>query len=222
MDAVFKLSQGGRKRLIGRWNQLLSSLGIDPDEHFSVLEDLLTRHSEPQRFYHSLVHLERLFELLPAEPHLELAVWFHDAVYDPTRTDNEAQSALLAEQSLHSLGLDPQLIQTVVNLILATRNHQTADPHTALFLDADLAILGADPETYQGYAQAIRQEYAWVPTALFLEQRAAMLHKFLSRERIYQTEAFARLEQPARENLQRELQEITSAPTPSSKNPAPS
>ncbi len=215
----FQLSHGGRKRLIGRWNTLLTSLRIDPNEHFSMLDDLLTRHTEPQRYYHNLAHLDTLLGLLPTKPHLEFAVWFHDAVYDPTRADNEAQSALLAEQSLKHLGVAPQLIQAVVSIIQATQNHQTHDPDTALFLDADLSILGADHKTYLAYARAIRQEYAWVPQTLFLERRATVLQKFLARARIYQTQAFAQLEQPARENLRLELQQIASAQI-QGKNPA--
>ncbi len=96
----------------------------------------------------------------------------------------------------------------MVNIIQATQDHQTDDPDTALFLDADLSILGADSKTYQTYARAIRQEYAWVPQVLFLERRAAVLEKFFSRKQIYQTEAFAHLEQPARANLQLELEAI--------------
>lgn len=222
MERSFELSNGGRKRLIGRWNALLTSLDITPGEHFSILDNLLTRYTEPQRYYHNLVHLDTLLELLPAKPHLEFAAWFHDAVYDPTRADNEAQSALLAKQSLQRLGATPPLIQAVVAIILATQNHQTDNPDTALFLDADLSILGANHKTYKAYTQAIRQEYAWVPEVLFLEQRALVLRKFLSRERIYQTETFGKLEQPARENLQRELEEIASTQTHANKNPAPS
>ncbi|GIW26587.1 hypothetical protein [Meiothermus sp.] len=208
MKPVFQLSHGGRKRLIGRWNALLRSLNLEPDAHFPLLDDLLTRYAEPQRFYHNLAHLEALLQLLPAKPHLEFAVWFHDAVYDPTRSDNETQSALLAEQNLKHLGVAPLLIQAVVHIILATQNHQTEDPETALFLDADLAILGADAKIYRAYAQAIRQEYAWVPEALFRERRALVLQKFLSRKRIYQTEAFAHLEAPARQNLRHELEAL--------------
>jgi predicted metal-dependent HD superfamily phosphohydrolase len=134
---------------------------------------------------------------------------FHDSIYDPTRTDNEAQSALLAEKSLKRLSVAPPLIESVVNIILATQNHQAGDPDEALFLDADLSILGAEPKTYQTYARAIRQEYAWVPRVLFWERRAAVLQKFLSRERIYQTKTFAHLEQPTRENLECELLALT-------------
>lgn len=208
MGHEFQLSYRGRKRLIGRWNALLTSLGLDPDQHFSVLDDLLIRYTEPQRYYHNLAHLDALLALLPAQPHLELAVWFHDAVYDPTRTDNELQSARLAEQSLQRLGVAPALIQRVVSLILATQHHRSDDLETALFLDADLAILGAEARTYQAYARAIRLEYAWLPEALFKARRAMVIRQFLSRERIYQTAGFAGLEQPARNNLQRELEAI--------------
>lgn len=209
VEQQFKLPHGGRKRLIGRWNALLASLMINPEAHFSMLDDLLTRHTEPQRFYHNLAHLDMLLQLLPANPHLEFAVWFHDAVYDPTRADNEAQSARLAQESLERVGAEPSLIQKVTQIILATQNHLADDHDTALFLDADLSILGAEPKIYRAYARAIRQEYAWVPEALFQERRARVLQKFLSRERIYQTEAFAHLEQPARQNLAQELETLT-------------
>jgi len=209
VEQVFKLSYGGRKRLIGRWYALLASLEIDPGAHFSLLDELLTRHTEPQRYYHNLAHLDTLLDLLPQEPPLEFAAWFHDAIYDPTRTDNERQSALLAEQSLERLGVAATLIAQVSAMILATQTHQTSDPQTALFLDADLAILGADTPTYRAYARAIRREYAWVPETLFRQRRAQVLQRFLSRPRIYSSESFARLELPARANLELELRELT-------------
>lgn len=208
MGGEFQLSNGGRRRLIGRWNSLLISLGIDPSQHFSILDDLLIRHTEPQRYYHNLAHLDTLLRLLPAQPHLELAVWFHDAIYDPTRADNELQSARLAEQSLQRLGVAPALIQRVVGIILATQHHRSDDPETALFLDADLSILGAEARTYRAYARAVRLEYAWLPEAVFRERRAGGIRQFLSRERIYQTAGFAGLERPARDNLQGELETL--------------
>ncbi|MCS7068529.1 MAG: hypothetical protein N2Z75_04940 [Meiothermus sp.] len=208
MEAGFRLPPGGRKRLLARWQALLASLGTDPEAHFPLLERLLTHHSEPHRRYHNLAHLDTLLRLLPAKPHLEFAVWFHDAIYDPTRADNEEQSARLAQESLPRLGAAPELVERVTRIILATQNHRTDDPDTALFLDADLAILGAEPQTYQAYARAIRQEYAWVPESLFRERRAQVLQGFLSRARIYQSDAFAHLEQPARDNLQQELQTL--------------
>ncbi|MER3479799.1 MAG: hypothetical protein C4327_04765 [Meiothermus sp.] len=208
--APFTLGSGGRKRLIQRWNALMRSLGAPQEVQSGGLDDLLRRYGEPHRSYHNLYHLEALFQAL--EPHpvrekaaLELAVWFHDAVYDPTRTDNEEESAALAVRSLAPMGLSPALVGRVVEVILATKTHRATDPSVALFLDADLSILGSDAKTYLRYARAIRQEHAWMPEELYRAGRARVLEGFLRRERIYQTEPFRRLEEAARQNLAEEL-----------------
>ncbi|RIH83932.1 hypothetical protein Mlute_02044 [Meiothermus luteus] len=206
--SVFSLSPGGRKRLLARWDALWLALGQEPSQRATLLDELLVRYAEPHRCYHNLAHLEHLLGLLPQDPRLELAAWFHDAVYDPTRTDNEEESARLAQKRLAALGLSEGLIGEVARVIRATRTHRAEDPLAALFLDADLAILGAQPKTYARYAQAIRREYAWLPEAIFRERRAAVLRGFLSRPRIYQTPGFAHLEEPARWNLAQELRAI--------------
>lgn len=214
VSAVFELPHQGRKRLVARWNSLLDALGIDSGQYFRILDDLLTRYSEPQRAYHTLAHLAMLFELLPQghpeQAALEFAVWFHDAVYDPTRLDNEEASAALAHNRLVQMGLPEPLIQRVEELILATKSHQATDQTAALFLEADLSILGSDEKTYERYARAIRQEYAWLPEEVYRAGRAKVLEGFLLRERIYQTERWGPLETPARANLGRELQALKS------------
>ncbi|MCS7194534.1 MAG: hypothetical protein NZ849_06425 [Meiothermus sp.] len=204
--SVFRLSPGGRKRLLARWDALWLLLGQGSSQQAALLDELLTRYAEPQRYYHNLAHLEHLLGLLPQDPRLELAAWFHDAVYDPTRTDNEEESARLAQKRLAALGLSQELIGEVLRIVRATRTHRAEDPLTALFLDADLAILGADPKTYARYAQAIRKEYSWLPEVVFRQRRAELLRDFLSRPRIYQTKRFAGLEGAARQNLAWELQ----------------
>lgn len=211
---MFKLPHRGRKRLITCWNSLLGSLAIDPDEHFRILDDLLTRYSEPQRVYHTLSHVAALLELLPQghleKAALEFAAWFHDAVYDPTRNNNEEESAALARGRLAPMGLSETLIWRVEELILATKTHRANDPTTALLLDADLSILGGEGKTYDKYARAIREEYIWIPEELYRAGRAKVLEGFLRRERIYQTGQFGVLEAPARANLGRELEALKS------------
>lgn len=207
----FTLEPGGKKCLIQRWNTLLRSQQVDPDDHFSILDDLLTRHSEPQRVYHNLSHIATLFDKLEAhlpQPSLELAIWFHDSVYDPTRPDNEEQSAALARARLSQMGLSDPLVSEAQALILATKTHQAFDPASALLLDADLAILGAKARVYEAYSRAIRTEYAWLPGEAYRQGRVAVLTRFLERPQIYQTEGFKALEEPARENLARELEQL--------------
>ena len=205
------LGKAGRKKLAERWHRLMNSLGVAEEAAWSVLEDLRRRYNEAHRAYHNQAHLEALFSRLesyavPERPAVELAVWFHDAVYDPTRTDNEERSAELARTQLRGLGLEEALGSRVRDLILATKTHQAADPATAWLLDADLAILGAEPEAYTAYAEAIRLEYAWMPEELYCRGRARVLTSFLERPQIYRTEPFReRFEAQARQNLAEEL-----------------
>lgn len=208
------LGKAARKKLAGRWHRLMDSLGIGEEAAWSVLEDLRRRYNEAHRVYHNQAHLEALFSLLeeyeiPERPAVELAVWFHDAVYDPTRTDNEERSAELARTRLDQLGLQEALRQRVRELILATKTHQAADPTAAWLLDADLAILGAEPEAYAAYAKAIRLEYAWLPEELYRQGRAKVLSVFLERPQIYRTEPFReRFEARAWQNLAEELESL--------------
>ena len=169
-------------------------------------------YSEQHRHYHTLQHLREClaqFEAAsmlarhPAE--VELALWFHDAVYDPQRKDNEERSADWARASVLAAGCSPDIAERGAALVLATRSHVATadDPDTALLLDIDLAILGAAPARFAEYERQIRAEYAHVPEAEFRAGRARVLQGFLSRDRIYLTDAFHdALEGRARANLQ--------------------
>lgn len=200
-----------RNKLARRWHRLMGTLGIAEEAAWGVFEDLCRRYSEAHRAYHNQAHLEALFSLLdayaiPEGPAVALAVWFHDAVYDPTRTDNEEQSAILAQTQLKGLGLKASLSERVGELIRVTQTHQARDATTAWLLDADLAILGSEPEVYFAYAQAIRLEYAWMPEERYREGRVRILTGFLERPQIYYTAPFRqRFEARARQNLTEEV-----------------
>lgn len=197
------------------WHRLWRDLELDPPP--GLVDQILAAYDDPKRHYHSRQHLRdslrRLWTVrrLAREPLLvELALWFHDAVYRANRSDNEEQSARWAREVLIEAGADSDAADTVAHLILATR-HGSAMPEgdAALLCDIDLAILGARLRTYDEYEQAIRAEYSWVPVALYREGRAKILRKLLRRERIYLTEPFARRwERRARANLTRELGEL--------------
>ncbi|MEO5930087.1 MAG: hypothetical protein ABIR47_09145, partial [Candidatus Kapaibacterium sp.] len=141
---------------------------------------------------------------------LEFAAWFHDIVYDTRRDDNEEHSARYARDSLRRLGTPESLVERVAGLILFTRDHGAPadDADALLFLDADLAILGASGDRYRDYSRAIRREYAWVEEERYRRGRRDILEKFLGRERIYRTGSmFARYEMAARANIAAELRE---------------
>ncbi|MBS0410846.1 MAG: phosphohydrolase [Proteobacteria bacterium] len=173
-------------------------------------------YAEPHRRYHTRAHIEACLDALAAVPDLSgserrvltWALWWHDAVYDPTRGDNEEASAALAERDLPGLGATPGETRWVARLILLTKGHtvEPADRLGALMVSIDLAILGADPAAYDAYARAVRQEYAHVPTEAFRAGRARVLRAFLDAPVLYPDPSFRdRLEARARANLAREI-----------------
>jgi predicted metal-dependent HD superfamily phosphohydrolase len=194
--------------LLRRWRALWpGGMGATVD---AIYFDLLARYSQPHRAYHTLDHvagclhwLDEIRSLLAHPDEVELALWFHDAVYDPRRADNEEQSAALASEALRALGGTAEAAERVAELIRLTAHRATElSGDEALVCDIDLAILGAEPAAFAAYDAAIRREYAWVPEDVFRRERARVLAGFLARPRIYYTATFvAALEQRARVNL---------------------
>lgn len=197
-----------------RWEQTWRALGAPANA--SERDTLLARYAEPQRQYHTLRHLDECFARLdraragaerPAD--LELSLWYHDAVYDPHASDNEARSAELAVHAMQRAGLAADARERVRALIMATRHDAPSAPgDAALLVDVDLGILAAEPERFDEYEREIRAEYAWVPTVLFRRKRTQVLQGFLDRDRIYMSGAFDADEGPARRNIARSLEAL--------------
>ncbi len=183
-------------------------------ESDACLDALRRAWREPQRHYHSLQHLSECLDLLRAHrdlaerpDELVLALWFHDAVYDPRGKDNEARSADWAAQALGEAGADPAAIARIHALILDTAHAAEPAPgDPSLLVDIDLAILGAAPERFAEYERQVRAEYAWVPGFLYRYKRRQLLREFAKRVPLYRTPALReRLEAQARSNLERAI-----------------
>jgi predicted metal-dependent HD superfamily phosphohydrolase len=195
-----------------RWDAAWHGLGAAPPE--DLLPRLLARYAEPHRFYHTLQHLEECFTVLAGAAHLaehlaevELALWFHDAIYDPRAHDNEERSARWAEEGLLAAGVSQAIAGRVGDLVRATKHDAVPERADArLLVDVDLSILGAPEERFAEYERQVREEYRWVPEETFRQGRARILASFLERPSIYSTPWFAeRLERRARANLQSSL-----------------
>jgi len=199
-----------------RWRRLWQAIGASGDA--TVWYETLTRaYAEPHRHYHNQQHIADCLAAFDAARHLtkqpdavELALWFHDAVYDPKAADNEEQSATLAKRCQESAGRR-DLVQTVAALVMATKLHNTdACLDAALMVDVDLSILGQDDKRFAEYETGIRAEYGWVAQDVFNTKRAEILQRFLNRERIYSTDHFfAKYERQARRNLENSIRELT-------------
>ena len=136
---------------------------------------------------------------------VEIALWFHDSIYDLRGKDNEQRSAEWAERAIGHAGADDALRQRVRELIMATRHEVVpCEKDEQLLVDVDLAILGAAPERFEEYGRQVRAEYSWVPGFIYRSKRKEILKSFLARESIYGTDQFkARYEAQARANLAR-------------------
>ncbi len=169
-----------------------------------VFEALAERYSEPQRAYHTLQHvgecLGHLKGVRNAPPSAAIALWFHDAIYDPRRKDNEERSAVWA-----GLVLDKAPIRGAVEaMIFATKPGAVApDAGARLVVDIDLAILAAPEPRFSEYEAQIRREYVYLDDAAYKAERFKALRAFSDRAFIYASPEFRDLETRARKNLER-------------------
>lgn len=187
------------------------------DDNDVLFEKLLKSYSEPQRYYHTLQHLIECiqkFELVMHQTNsprvIEVALWFHDSIYDVKGHDNEALSAKWAKESLCTVGAIIDEIEQIVHLIMVTQHSnipKTIDEQT--LVDIDLSILGACKERYDEYDIQVRKEYAWVPDDIYRVKRREVLETFLARPFIYSTPYFQEhFEVQARESLKRSITKL--------------
>ena len=196
-----------------RWLALTSHF-IPTDKAEALWQQLESHYTRPGRAYHNLQHISDCFaqfemakELAHQRLPLELAIFYHDVIYDPqekVRFANEEKSATFAQNALQQAGIPASEIGRVVQLILDTRHDES--PQTAdgrLLVDIDLAILGADEARFWRYEEQIREEYSWVEETAYRTGRTTIMQGFLNRDQLYLTDFFkARLESQARKNLQ--------------------
>jgi predicted metal-dependent HD superfamily phosphohydrolase len=207
--------------LASSFHRLATSLhGTDAQAQYWT-KDLLALYTEPQRHYHTLSHiaamqshLDRLTHLTTYPTALQLAIYFHDAVYTPQAHDNEIASIALFRIFAAELNLPEPLTERVARYIEATISHTLIpdpgaddgeDKDLRLFLDLDLEVLSRDSAAYQLYAQQIRAEYAHLSAEEYAAGRARVLRAFLSRDRVYFSDAFSGSEERARMNLRAEI-----------------
>ena len=185
----------------------------------ALLDRLLARYREKHRRYHTAIHvawaIRHVVELAASEPidHLDeivAAAFYHDAVYEAAYPANERASARLARRDLTTIGWDADAVERVGLMIEATEHGaagaEPTDGDTAVLLDADLAILGADPAGYSAYVAGVRSEYRHVVDDDWRTGRAAVVQGFLDGATIYRTPSGRdRWEARARANLAAEL-----------------
>ena len=205
------------------WNLSAISSHITLEQVSILWQNIAIRYNEPQRAYHSLQHIQQLFGQYDQvkgnlhEPHIiALAIYYHDVIYEPTRSDNELKSAEYAVESLTGY-LNAEQCQHIYALIMMTASHQVDKwsdetnegekySDAAYLLDMDLSILGVSWSEYEHYAHAVRQEYAHVSDDDYRVGRMAVLKELLAHPTLYLTDYYyERLEKQARKNIEHEI-----------------
>jgi predicted metal-dependent HD superfamily phosphohydrolase len=204
-------------QVMGEWFHLCHRLGVPLVEATDMAEKLGTALAAPGRHYHTLGHVSDCLELL-GEANLkesdlavaELAVWFHDVVYDPGRGDNEGRSAQLAEQWLAAQGIETDEVVAIIEMTAGHALPEGAGDAMRAVHDVDLAILGVTPDEYQAYAAAIREEYSHLSDVEYRAGRIAVLDRIAGAEPIYVLARFrAVLEEQARANIAAEIERLS-------------
>lgn len=196
-----------------RWNDFAERIEID--DPTKLWEAIATLHTSPERKYHNIEHIHDCLEKLDAWPDkptddacdsIELAIWFHDIIYESNRCDNEDSSAALLTHFMRGHSLETEAIA----LIMATEHKEASGMRSEeIICDIDLSILGATKSEYQRYADAIRHEYNWVEPEVYREKRSDVLQNFLNLENIYHTEhARTHWQNQAKINLQNEIDQL--------------
>ena len=212
-----KLSREQKNYLAKKWEQLSKKLQIPDDSSSAIYIQIKQKYGQDNRKYHNLSHIYSMLRLAEKEQeqteepdHLELAIWFHDVIYQPVRKDNEQKSADFAKEILADYCSTAQL-ELLEKMILSTKKHEplTDFPDVLWLLDFDLAVLAADSTVYDQYSQAIRQEYNIFPNLIYKPGRKKVLQHFLNMTSIYYTEKFrVQYDHLAQANLRRELAEL--------------
>lgn len=194
------------------------ALGLGPNSE--TIDTLVRAYAEPNRHYHNWSHIAACLGHLDASIHLaarplevEVAIWFHDAIYNPYSRTNEERCAGMAGKWIAHNGGSQEMRERIERGIRLTRHEEPpSTPDEALLLDIDLAILGAEEPAYAAYAGAIRAEYGLLPAWYYNKQRGTVLTGFLNRKTIYHTPTYqSALESRARVNIATEMGALNSS-----------
>jgi len=181
----------------------------ESDQFVKLRTELIARYNEPHRFYHNIFHINDMLNItMGCRPQnvgiVNLIIWYHDAIYDPTRKDNEEKSAELAIEQLKN-HLNAEDVDYVASGILLTKHQFSSHLLTtdmSVVIDADLYILSHD-WCYTAYARAIRKEYSHCSDAQYIAGRKQFLEKMLFKKSYYGI--FTQRNDKAKKNMQMEL-----------------
>lgn len=213
-----ELNQADIKYMQQRFFKLCTSLNVPQKIAVNWYQELTSLYCSPKRYYHNMAHVYNLLQLFDfyskqiKQPLcFEIAIWWHDAIYEVKQKNNELKSTELALKNWKKYLSVPNLEQ-IACFINSTAKHQPLLEQTDVyyFLDFDLSILAASPSQYLDYSNAIWQEYKGnYPKLVYNWGRKKVLKQFLKRPRLFFSKAFYQQhEQKARLNIKNEINRL--------------
>lgn len=198
-----------------RWQTLMQQFNLNVNE--LTYKSIINKYNENNLAYHNIEHIEYCLNQLDSisikiesKKEIELAIWFHDIVYNPYGKDNELKSAEMAMEFLVSNNQDDSTVSLVYDLIIATKHSNKAkNPQEQIIMDIDISIFGESSAKYINYSKNIRKEYSLVPLFIYTSKRKEILNSFLSHERLFQSDYFfEKYENNARLNIIEEIKTL--------------
>lgn len=208
-----------RDRFVALWRRNLLSGAEDRAE--PVWRMVAAHYAQPHRHYHNLRHLahclwhfDEVADRLAGRDQLEAAIWFHDVILEPDRSDNEQRSADCFREVAGPV-MPAGFVSAVVDLILFTAHRTTpADLDHQFICDIDLSSFGSPWEAFLANSRAIEAEFTG-PREEYLRRETSFLASLLRRPRIFMTDFFHGLcEEKARDNIRRFLHLLAPAGKP--------
>jgi len=125
LDKFFNINLFDEHEFVREISLMPSRVKIDSKEN-EILNLIMTKYSEPHRYYHNLQHISELYNKLSLwnlnqnnQRIIVMAIIFHDIIYDPMANDNEEKSNELFLKYFSKFNNS----EKVSKLILATKNH---------------------------------------------------------------------------------------------------
>ena len=200
-------------RFIALWNRCLD--GEDPDGT-EIFNMLIGKYNSPDRYYHTVEHIYQCLLKLDSVSSclseadndiVELAIWFHDAIYEIGGTRNELKSAQWFTK-LAGKKMSAVIVESVDRCIMYTTHQELPEDNCSKFMvDIDLSGFGQDWDGFTQDGSKVRKENSYQSDQSYIESQTKFMNKLLDRDHIYSTEYFnTLLESQARKNITRQLE----------------
>jgi predicted metal-dependent HD superfamily phosphohydrolase len=197
-----------QKRFTDLWARNL--IQDAPNNSLQIYQLLIDAYNEKQRVYHTQQHIEDCLTLfdeikdqLQNADSVELAIWFHDAIYQINSRENEELSADLFMNMSEEILIPTTRHQVYQHIIATLHNGSEMLEHDSRYMvDIDLSSFGLPWDKFIQNSLEVRQEMSHIPDEIFYPKQCAFQQSLLKHGRFYQTDYFFKnYEQRALNNI---------------------